>query len=119
MSHPAADRFAALGFDISPVDSCTVEVYGVPADATSERIDTVIYSLLQTLRTPQSVVEARRESLAATLAHSESLGRERLTQQDAEQIITQLAASGKLSYTPAGKQIMAEITPEDMQSKLG
>ncbi len=111
--------FAALGFDISPVDSCTVEVYGVPADATSERIDTVIYSLLQTLRTPQSVVEARRESLAATLAHSESLGRERLTQQDAEQIITQLAASGKLSYTPAGKQIMAEITPEDMQSKLG
>lgn len=111
--------FAALGFDIRPVENCTVEVYGVPADASSERIDTAIYSLLQTLRSPQSVVEARREALAATLAHSESLCRERFTQQDAERLIVQLCSAGNISYTPTGKQIMAEITPDEMQTKLG
>ena len=111
--------FASLGFDIELVGDGVVEVRGVPAEAVSERVDMALYDMLQILRTPQSAVDARREALAATLARSEAMRRTTFSQGEAERLLVQLCASGNISYTPSGKQIVAELSFDEIETKLG
>ena len=111
--------FASLGFDVHLDEGLTVEVRGVPAESAAERIDTILYEMLQVLRTPQSAKQQHVEYMAAALAR-EGVGRaQSYTQMDAERIITRLHGIGNLSYTPSGKQIMAEITFNEIHDKLG
>ncbi len=111
--------FAALGFDISFEGGCTIEVCGIPADATADRIDTMIYDMVQTLLLPQSAEDVRRDRLATTLAGSTAAAKGAYSQQEAEIIVAQLLASSNPNYSPSGKQTIAEITPEDIKNKLG
>ncbi len=111
--------FAALGFDIRFAGDCTVEVCGIPAEVTSERIDTMLYEMVQTLLSPQSAEEIRRDRLAATLARSASVLKGVYSQQEAEIVVAQLLASSNPTYAPSGKQILTEITPDEIKNKLG
>jgi len=109
--------FAALGFDIKAREGNTVEVFGVPADVSTEQLDRAIYDLLQSLKLPQSAVELRRNMLAQTLAHSEAVGVIRFMPEDAERIVMQILAAGE-SYTPAGKRIMVPFAVSDIKNLL-
>ncbi len=107
--------FASLGFDIKAREANTIEVFGIPADVHTERLDRAVYDLLQSLKLPQSVVELRRNALAQTLAHSEAVGNIRFMQEDAERLTMQILASGE-SYTPSGKRIISAWALSDIKN---
>ncbi len=109
--------FAALGFDIKAQGANTIEVFGIPADVNTEQLDRAVYDLLQSLKLPQSVVEERREMLAQTLAHSESVGSVRFTQDDAERLVTQILATCD-HYTKSGKRIMTTWDASEIKELL-
>lgn len=110
--------FAALGFDIEFMGDCTVEVRGIPADTTAERTDELIYEMIAALRMPQTADDMRRERLAATLARSAAGTKIAYTPQEAKLLVGQLFASSNANYSPSGKQIIAELTMEEIKSKL-
>ena len=107
--------FAALGFDIKAQGANTIEVFGIPADVSTEQLDRAVYDLLQSLKLPQSAVELRRNALAQTLAHSAAVGAVRFTQEEAERLTIQILASNE-SYTPAGKRIMTAFGVSDIKN---
>ena len=112
--------FAALGFDIDFQGEGAIEVKGAPAETGSEGIDELIYELLKVFETPVSAAELRREKIAAAMARSGARRLQRnLTDEDAAAILGQLAISDNISFTPSGKAVIAEITPDELRSKLG
>ena len=115
-----AVEFAALGFDIDFCGEGTVEVKGTPADMPADAVDKLLFELLQAFATPVSLADVRREKIAAVMARSGSKGAGRmLSREEAAALLTQLADTGSFSFSPSGKAITAEITPEDLRAKLG
>lgn len=111
-----AVEFAALGFDIDFCGEGTVEVRGMPADA----VDRLLFDLLQAFATPVSLSDVRREKIAGVMARSGAKGAGRtLSREEAAALLAQLADTGSFSFSPSGKAITAEITPEDLRAKLG
>ena len=113
-------EFAALGFDINFCGEGNIEVKGTPADIDADEADMLIYDLLRLLDTPESVLEVRRQKLAATMA--QSVARRvpsTLSNEEAVAILDRLAESNNRSFTPSGKAIMAELSLEDLRNKLG
>ena len=113
-----ATDFASLGFDIDFKGDCTLEVRGIPADTSAESIDTLIYDMIQTLEMPGSIEDVRKDRLAATLARGAAASNASYSVEDAQRLIGQLFASSDSTYTPAGKRITAEFTPDEIQAKL-
>ena len=111
-----AVEFAALGFDIDFCGEGTVEVRGTPADA----VDRLLFDLLQAFATPVSLSDVRREKIAGVMARSGAKGAGRtMSREEAAALLAQLADTGSFSFSPSGKAITAEITPEDLRAKLG
>ncbi len=114
-----ATEFALLGFDVDYCGDCTIEVRGVPADESTQDIDTLIYELLRQLATPTSVEQQRLERLALTMAHSGSrVRRATYSAEEAQSLIKELSASSDVSYSPSGKEIFWRITVDDIKKKL-
>ena len=79
-----------------------------------------MFDLLQAFATPVSLADVRREKIAAVMARSGSRGVGRtLAREEAAALLAQLADTGNFSFSPSGKAITAEITPEDLRAKLG
>ena len=115
-----AVEFAALGFDIDFCGEGAVEVKGTPADMPADAVDKLLFELLQAFATPVSLADVRREKIAAVMARSGSKGAGRmLSREEAAALLMQLADTGSFSFSPSGKAITAEITPEDLRAKLG
>ena len=115
-----AVEFASLGFDIDFCGEGAVEVKGTPADMPADAVDKLLFELLQAFATPVSLADVRREKIAAVMARSGSKGVGRmLSREEAAALLTQLADTGSFSFSPSGKAITAEITPEDLRAKLG
>ena len=115
-----AVEFAALGFDIDFCGEGTVEVRGTPADMPADAVDKLLFELVQAFATPVSLADVRREKIAAVMARSGSKGAGRmLSREEAAALLAQLADTGSFSFSPSGKAITAEITPEDLRAKLG
>ena len=115
-----AVEFAALGFDIDFCGEGAVEVKGTPADMPADAVDKLLFELLQAFATPVSLADVRREKIAAVMARSGAKGAGRtLSREEAAALLTQLADTGSFSFSPSGKAITAEITPEDLRAKLG
>lgn len=110
--------FAALGFDIAMLGNSSIDVKGIPADLSAERIDIAIYELLQSLALPHEVESMRREQMALTLAQSQAATKAQYTQVDAEAIANQLMECTNHQTTPSGKSIITFITLDDIQQKL-
>lgn len=110
--------FAALGFDIAMLGNSSIDVKGIPADLSAERIDIAIYELLQSLALPHEVESMRREQMALTLAQSQAATKAQYTQVDAEAIANQLMECANHQTTPSGKSIITFITLDDIQQKL-
>ncbi len=115
-----ADEFGAFGFDLRFTDEHAVDIAGTPADMPSERIDEVIYDMLDALRDDVFTgQEARREKLAAVMAKAGAGNAPlRLPPEDAANLLAALAATGSPSYTPWGKPVMTEITTEEIKNRL-
>ena len=115
-----AVEFASLGFDIDFCGGGAVEVKGTPADMPADSVDKLLFDLLQAFATPVSLADVRREKIAAVMARSGSRGVGRtLAREEAAALLAQLADTGNFSFSPSGKAITAEITPEDLRAKLG
>ena len=115
-----AVEFAALGFDIDFCGEGTVEVRGTPADMPADAVDRLLFDLLQAFATPVSLSDVRREKIAGGMARSGAKGAGRtLSREEAAALLAQLADTGSFSFSPSGKAITAEITPEDLRAKLG
>ena len=115
-----AVEFAALGFDIDFCGEGTVEVRGTPADMPADAVDRLLFDLLQAFATPVSLSDVRRETIAGVMARSGAKGAGRtLSREEAAALLAQLADTGSFSFSPSGKAITAEITPEDLRAKLG
>ena len=115
-----AVEFASLGFDIDFCGEGAVEVKGTPADMPADSVDKLLFDLLQAFATPVSLADVRREKIAAVMARSGSRGVGRtLAREEATALLAQLADTGNFSFSPSGKAITAEITPEDLRAKLG
>lgn len=112
--------FAALGFDIDFCGGGAVEVKGTPADIPADSVDQLLFDLLQAFATPVTLAEVRREKIAAAMALSASKQVVRnLSREEAGALLDRLAATGNISFSPSGKPIIAEITPEDLRARLG
>lgn len=115
-----ADEFAALGFDMALEGNCTVSVRGIPAETSDENIDELIFELLKVFDTPVSADSVRREKMAAAMARSGASSAPRnISEVELTALLDRLLQSGNISFTPSGKAIMAEITADDIRSKLG
>ena len=114
-----AVEFAELGFDVDYLGEGAVEVKGTPADMPADTIDELIYELLQAFDTPRSLSDVRREKIAQVMARSGARTLPRMDAEAAALLLGQLAECADRSYTPSGKAVMAEITPEDIRAKLG
>ena len=110
----------AVEFDIDFCDEGTVEVRGTPADMPADAVDRLLFDLLQAFATPVSLSDVRREKIAGVMARSGAKGAGRtLSREEAAALLAQLADTGSFSFSPSGKAITAEITPEDLRAKLG
>ncbi|MBP3483044.1 MAG: DNA mismatch repair endonuclease MutL [Alistipes sp.] len=115
-----AVEFAALGFDIDFEGEGTIEVNGAPADTGAEGIDSLIFELLKAFEIPVSAADIRREKIAASMARCAARkSRCSLTDNEAALLLGRLAESGNISFTPQGKAIITEITPDEIRTKLG
>lgn len=115
-----AVELAALGFDLTFDGGGAITVKGTPADLAVESIDQLLYELLQAFSLPLSVEQVRREKVAGVMARAAARGfARRLTAEEAEALLAQLVATAEYSFTPSGKAIFAELTTEDLRTKLG
>jgi DNA mismatch repair protein MutL len=80
----------------------------------------LIYELIKILDTPESTIDVRRSELAMTVARSVSRRMPAIvSQEEATSLLNRLAESKNISFTPSGKNIMAEISLEELRAKLG
>jgi DNA mismatch repair protein MutL len=116
-----AAEFAAFGFDVRPAGEHAVEIFGTPADIAPERLDEVIYDMLDALRDGIFAGDdARRERLAAVMARSgagTSASMAKLSAAETESLLGSLADIGCPGYTPSGKVVIAEMIDE-IRNKL-
>ena len=110
--------FASLGFDMEFKGDCTLEIRGIPADTSADGIDTILYEMIQSLSLPQTLADVRKDRLAATLARGAVRFNAAYTAEEAARLIPKLFASTNPTYSPSGKRIIAEFSPEEIQAKL-
>ena len=114
------ERLVLSGDEYALLEENAVEVKGTPADMPADAVDKLLFELLQAFATPVSLADVRREKIAAVMARSGSKGAGRmLSREEAAALLAQLADTGSFSFSPSGKAITAEITPEDLRAKLG
>ena len=115
-----AVEFAALGFDLEFCGAERVEVKGTPADLPAESVDRLIYELLQAYASPVPLEEVRRDKIATLMARAGARTAPHTpTHEEAAALLERLAACGNWSFSPSGKAILAEITPDEIRQKLG
>lgn len=110
--------FVALGFDLSLCGNCAIEVKGTPADMPSEALDTLLYDLLHLFESPMRGSDVRRQRLAATMARASARSGEVTSEEELENLLQRLADCAERSFTPRGKRVMVELTPDDWRAKL-
>ena len=115
-----AVEIAALGFDIEFRGAGAIDVKGTPADIPSEGIDTLLFELLQAFSEPVDLELLRREKIARVMARQGLRTSARtLTEEEINELLTQLFATPNFSFSPSGKLILAEIAVEKLRALLG
>ncbi len=90
------------------------------ADLPADAVDRLLYDLLQAFAAPVSLADVRRERIAAVLARNGAKCAPRnATREETQALLDRLAAAGNVGFSPSGKRIAAEFTPEELRAKLG
>ena len=115
-----ATEFAALGFEIEYRGEGSISVAGRAAILDqSTPLDELLYELLHGIECGTMPLEEERRRLAELMARRGSAGYERNTRTtDAEELIRSLLKCDDYSFTASGAPIMAEITHDELRSKL-
>ena len=115
-----ATEFAALGFEVEYKGECHIEVVGRPAMIdVAVPLDELIYELLHGIEEGSMPVEEERRRLAMLMARRGSAGYGRgIRSHEALELLQRLESSSNPSFTPSGTAIMAELTTEELRTKL-
>lgn len=111
-------EFAALGFDMTLLDGCRVELQGVPSSVLGEQADALLYDLLREVEQSGNAEERMRSDMARVMAVRASRVSASVTATEAQDMLDRLCKCENYSFTPSGRSIMAEITLEELKSKL-
>lgn len=115
-----ATEFAALGFEVEYMGEGRISVVGRPATIdVSMPLDELIYELLHGIEDGELPMTEQQRRMAELMARRGSQGYGRgLRTQDVEMLLSRLEKSSNPSFTPSGTPIMAELTIEELRSKL-
>ena len=111
-------EFAALGFDMTLQGDGRVELQGVPSSVVGEQADTLLYDLLHDVQLSGDAVERMRSDMARVMASRAARIPGNITATEAQDMLDRLCKCENYSFTPSGRSIMAEITLEELKSKL-
>lgn len=115
-----AVEFASLGFDIDFAGEGTIEVKGTPADMPADAVDQMVYDLLQAFSTPcRSRISAARRSPPSWRSGGAKGIPRNMSRDEAAVLARPARRYGQFQFLALGKAITAEITPEDIRTKLG
>lgn len=115
-----ATEFAALGFDIEYCGDDTISVIGRPAILDqSIALDELMYELLHGIECGKMPIDEERQRLAELMAQRGSAGYgHNLQTAECEELLNTLFKCDDYSFTPSGAPIMAEITHDELRTKL-
>lgn len=115
-----ATEFAALGFEVEYCGEGRISVVGRPATIDmSMPLDELLYELLHGIEDGQLPMAEQQRRMAELMARRGSQGFGRgLRTSDVETLLARLEKSTNPSFTPSGTPIMAELTMEELRSKL-
>ena len=111
-------EFAALGFDMTLQGDGRVELQGVPSSVVGEQADTLLYDLLHDVQLSGDAVERMRSDMARVMASRAARIPGNITATEVQDMLDRLCKCENYSFTPSGRSIMAEITLEELKSKL-
>ena len=111
-------EFAALGFDMEFKGEGRVVICGVPANVVAEQIDALLYELLREVESSNDAYARIKEDMARVMAVKGSRQVSKVTREEAQEILNRLCECENYSFSPSGKPIMAELTLEELKSKL-
>ena len=115
-----AAEFAALGFDFQLEGNGAISVKGIPAGTGDDSIDELLFELLKVFETPVTAAEVRREKIATAMSRNgASRTPKNISNEEVALLLQQLAECDGFAFSPSGKAVMAEITPDEIRNKLG
>lgn len=115
-----ATEFAALGFEIEYRGEGSISVSGRPAVIDiAAPLDELLYELINNLDCGDAPMELQRSRLAELMAQrgSRSFG-QGLSSSNAAELLHALEKCENTNFTPSGNPIMAEITLDEIRTKL-
>ncbi|MBQ2784731.1 MAG: DNA mismatch repair endonuclease MutL [Alistipes sp.] len=115
-----ATEFAALGFEVEYRGAGHISVVGRPAVIDmATPLDELLYELLHGIDNGQMPLDEERRRLAELMARRGSAGYgHSLRSEEVEALIRSFEKCDNRSFTPSGAPIMAEITLDELRSKL-
>lgn len=115
-----ATEFAALGFEVEYRGSGHISVVGRPAVIDiATPLDELLYELLHGIDDGLLPIDEERRRLAELMARRGSAGYgHALRSGEIEELIRTFEKCENRSFTPSGAPIMAELTLEELRSKL-
>lgn len=113
------DDFLLFGFEFVFHDENKVEVAGIPADFSTEEIQSLIYDMIDAVRDEVTCpVQTRREHLAAIMARGSGGKSKTFTDGEITAILESLSEGGRYNYTPDGRPVMTEVTAQELKSRF-
>lgn len=111
-------EFAALGFDMQLMGDGRVLLEGVPANVAAEQADGLMYELLREVEADADAQNRMKEDMARVMAVKGSRQIQRPSREEAQDMLGRLCECENYSFSPSGKPIMAELTIDEIKSKL-
>ncbi len=111
-------EFAALGFDMQLMGDGRVLLEGVPANIAAEQADGLMYELLREVEADADAQSRMKEDMARVMAVKGSRQIQRPSREEAQDMLGRLCECENYSFSPSGKPIMAELTIDEIKSKL-
>ena len=111
-------EFAALGFDMQLEGAGEVVLSGVPSSIVGEQADTLLYDLLHEVELHGQAQERMRSDMARVMAVRSSRVQSNMTVEQVMDMLQRLSKCENYTFTPSGKTIMAELSVEEIKSRL-
>lgn len=110
--------FAALGFDMQLLGDGRLLLEGVPANVAAEQADGLMYELLREVESSADARSRMKEDMARVMAVKGARQIQCTSREEAQDMLNRLCECENYSFSPSGKPIMAELTIDEIKSKL-
>ncbi len=111
-----ADEINNLGFDVKNFGNNTIIIHGLPNDVSNENPKTLLENIICNYKRNEIDFKLdKRENLYRTIAKNISIkGEKKLTEKEMQFIIDSLFSCETPYYSPFGKQIIMNVSKEDL-----